>query len=102
MEDNTADQHTGHGEIGTNSVIARLLGAGRTKEAGEAATQGLLLSLLHGILIWLLGWLAVSHFLHMFTDESQTLRFGLQYSMMERAVMAFSLMRATKMLSTIL
>ena len=67
--------------IGTNSVIARLLGAGRTKEAGEAATQGLLLSLLHGILIWLLGWLAVSHFLHMFTDESQTLRFGLQYSM---------------------
>ena len=67
--------------IGTNSVIARLLGAGRTKEAGEAATQGLLLSLLHGILIWILGWLAVSHFLHMFTDDAQTLRYGLQYSM---------------------
>jgi len=52
--------------IGTNSVIARFLGAGRKREAGQAATQGLALSFLHGILIHLLGLLLIFRFLRLF------------------------------------
>lgn len=66
--------------IGTNSVIARFLGAGRQKEAGQAATQGFALSFLHGLLINLFGLLLISRFLSLFTDQAETLQYGLQYS----------------------
>lgn len=66
--------------IGINAVIAFYLGAQNQKKADTAATQGLLLSALHGILL-MIGCIAVMpSFLKAFTYDTKTITFGLQYS----------------------
>lgn len=66
--------------IGVNAVIAFYLGAQDAKRADAAAAQGMLLSILHGILLTI-GCIAVMpSFLQKFTADRDTVSLGLQYS----------------------
>ena len=66
--------------IGINAMIARLLGENRLDEANAAASQGLFLSLLHGLALMAAGYLIMPHFLSMFTEDPQIIAYGLEYS----------------------
>lgn len=66
--------------IGINAVIAFHLGAGNNKKANAAATQGLVLNTLHGILL-AIGCISIMPlFLKLFTSDKEVLHLGLQYS----------------------
>lgn len=74
--------------IGINAVIAFHLGAQEKEKATDAATQGMLLSLLHGILLTV-GCIAVMpYFLQIFTSDTKLIEIGMQYS---RIVFLFSI-----------
>lgn len=66
--------------IGINASIARMLGEGRDREAGMAASQGMLLAMIHGAALTALGVGIMPWFLRMFTSDPETIAYGLQYS----------------------
>ena len=66
--------------VGINAVIAMFLGAGKAKEANKAATQGLFLNVIHGILLTIVGLMIMPSFLAMFTNDQTVIAMGLQYS----------------------
>ena len=66
--------------VGINAVIAMFLGAGKTREADKAATQGLFLNVLHGIVLTIIGLMLMPSFLAMFTKDQTVITMGLQYS----------------------
>ena len=66
--------------IGMNAAIARILGEGKSREANMAASQGMLLSLIHGLVLTVLGIAAMPWFLRMFTDDETTIAYGLSYA----------------------
>ena len=66
--------------VGINAVIAMCLGAGKAKEANKAATQGLFLNTIHGIIFTIVGLMIMPSFLAMFTKDQTVIRMGLQYS----------------------
>nr|WP_300324798.1 MATE family efflux transporter [uncultured Anaerostipes sp.] len=66
--------------VGINAMIAMFLGAGKKERAGAAATQGLLLNGVHGILLNVLGLLFMPTFLRMFTNDPKLMDLGLRYS----------------------
>ena len=63
--------------IGMNAAIARILGEGKSREANMAASQGMLLSLIHGLVLTVLGIAAMPWFLRMFTDDETTIALSL-------------------------
>lgn len=66
--------------IGINAVISYNLGAGDLKKANIAATQGLFLNSLHGLILTI-GCIAfLPMFLKMFTDDAAVISLGLRYS----------------------
>lgn len=66
--------------VGMNAVIAFYLGARRQDKADAAATQGLLLSVLHGLVLTV-GCIAVMPaFLRSFTADEEVISLGLRYS----------------------
>lgn len=66
--------------IGINAVIAFYLGAGDREKADMAATQGLLLAVLHSVVLTI-GCIAVMPaFLRMFTTSEAVVDLGLRYS----------------------
>ena len=71
--------------VGINAQIARHLGAGDRQRADTAATHGLVLSLLHGVVIAALSIAAVPGFLRLFTSDAAVLEMGVTY-----AAIAFS------------
>lgn len=71
--------------IGINAVIAIHLGASDRKKASAAATQGVMLSLIHGIVLTVLSIVIMPSFLRAFTDSQAVIELGTQYS-----VIAFS------------
>ena len=71
--------------IGINAVIAIHLGAGEGGKADKAASQGLLLSAVHGVVLMAASILFMPVFLGMFTDDGNVTELGVQYS-----VIAFS------------
>lgn len=73
--------------VGISAVIALYLGAGKQKQADQAASQGILLSLLHGVVLTGVCIAAVPLFLQAFTKEQAVLDLGVRYS---RIVFAFS------------
>lgn len=80
--------------IGVNAVIAFYLGAQDAKRADAAAAQGMLLSILHGILLTI-GCIAVMpSFLQKFTADRDTVSLGLQYS---NIVFGFATVIATEL-----
>ena len=74
--------------IGVNAVIAMSLGAKKQDQADAAATQGLFLSVIHGLIYTIFGILAMPAFLQMFTDSQPVIDLGLRYS---RIVLSFSI-----------
>ncbi len=66
--------------VGINAVISIFLGAGERRRADAAATQGFLLSLLHGAVLTAGSLALMPSFLSQFTEDAAVLEMGLQYS----------------------
>ena len=66
--------------IGINAMIALYLGAGDRKKAETAATHGMVLSLLHGILITVVSLAVMPGFLRRFTTDESLVAAGMAYS----------------------
>ena len=77
--------------VGINAVISFYLGARDQKKADQAATQGVILSTVHGIFLMIVCLLTIRPFLNMFTSDKTTVELGLHYSYI---VFAFSVMFA--------
>ena len=74
--------------VGVNAVIAYHLGAGEQEKADGAATAGLILSALHGLLLLVSCIAAAPFFLSMFTSSEAIIEAGIRYSVI---VFAFSI-----------
>lgn len=66
--------------IGINAVIAYHLGAKKEREVNRAASWGLMLSTIHGILLTVLCIGVMPWFLRMFTSSASVLELGLRYA----------------------
>ncbi len=66
--------------IGLNAVAAYFLGARQPNEANRAASSGILLSIVHGIVLTFLCILTVPSFLKLFTHDPVVIQDGLSYS----------------------
>ena len=66
--------------IGINAMIALHLGAGDRQKAETAATHGMALSLLHGILITTVSIAIMPGFLRRFTGDESLISSGITYS----------------------
>lgn len=80
--------------IGVNAVIAFYLGAQENTRANIAATQGAVLSVLHGILLTVGCTGIMPAFLRMFTPDEAIVSLGLRYS---RIAFGFSVIIALAM-----
>ena len=65
--------------VGINAVIAFHLGAGDRDKANDAATQGLLLSLIHGVVLTVSCIFIMKPFLSAFTKDENVISLGVQY-----------------------
>lgn len=65
--------------VGLNSLIARRLGENRRREADLAATHGLLLGLVNGLLFFLIGLFFSRSFLRAFTSDAGIVQMGSSY-----------------------
>lgn len=66
--------------VGMNAVIAFHLGAQERDKADAAASQGLALSVLHGLVLTAACTAVMPAFLRAFTSNEETIQMGLQYS----------------------
>ena len=66
--------------IGINAVIAFYLGAGDNREADRAATQGLVLAVIHGVVMTVCCIAMMPAFLGMFTSSETVIELGVRYS----------------------
>lgn len=67
--------------VGMNAVIAMNLGMKNQEKANQAATLGMALTVLHGILFFVLGFLVAKPFLQLFTNDVQIITWGSQYAL---------------------
>ena len=65
--------------VGINALVSLYLGAGEKKNAGNAAGQGLLCCLIHGVLLAVLSLIFMPHFLNMFTSDEQVKALAMRY-----------------------
>lgn len=73
--------------IGINAMIAFYLGARKTEQVNETATNGVVLSAIHGIVLMVLCITIMPTFLRYFTMESKVIDYGIRYS---RIIFSFS------------
>ena len=66
--------------VGINAMIAFYLGAGQQKKANRAAAQGLMFSVVHGLLIMALCLIGMPAFLGAFTSKQSVVDLGAEYS----------------------
>ncbi len=66
--------------VGINVVIAMNLGMGNQEKANQTATLGMALTVLHGLLFIVLGFLVARPFLELFTADEQIIQWGVQYA----------------------
>lgn len=66
--------------VGINAVIAFYSGAGDKERADRAATLGVLLAAIHGVILTVVSILIMPPFLGAFTNDQEVIQFGLQYS----------------------
>ena len=66
--------------IGMNAVISYELGAGNQKKADAAASQGIVLNTVHGIVLTAGSIAVMPAFLGMFTTDREVVALGLRYS----------------------
>lgn len=65
--------------VGMNAMIALFLGAGEKDRADAAATQGLVLNLIHGVVLSIAGIAIIPGFLRMFTEDEPVIQMGCDY-----------------------
>lgn len=65
--------------IGLNAVVAYFLGAQDQKRADKAATQGLVLNMLHGLVLSIVCIAVIPAFLGFFTTDPVTIDLGVRY-----------------------
>ena len=65
--------------VGINALVSLYLGAGEKENAGNAAGQGLLCCLIHGVLLAVLSLIFMPHFLNMFTSDEQVKALAMCY-----------------------
>lgn len=65
--------------VGMNAMIALFLGAGEKDRADAAATQGLVLNLIHGVVLSIAGIAIIPGFLRMFTEDKPVIQMGCDY-----------------------
>lgn len=80
--------------IGVNAVISFCMGAQREEEANRAASQGIFLNTVHGILLTVICIGIMPAFLGMFTQNEVVIDIGVRYS---RIVFLFSVINALGM-----
>ena len=66
--------------VGINAVIALYLGAGDHRKADQAATQGLVLAVIHGVVMTVCCITIMPVFLRMFTSSEAVIELGVRYS----------------------
>ena len=66
--------------VGINAVIAFYLGAGDHRKADQAATQGLVLAVIHGVVMTVCCIAVMPVFLRMFTASEAVIALGVRYS----------------------
>ena len=66
--------------IGISSLIAICLGAGNRETASKAATHGLILATLHGVILTVGCILIMPGFLALFTSDTDVISLGIHYS----------------------
>lgn len=66
--------------VGVNACIATSMGAGRKHEVDNTAIHGMILTVLHGAMFFILGLLLISPFIGAFTKDPEVLRMGKEYS----------------------
>lgn len=74
--------------VGINAVIAFYLGAGDNRKADQAATQGLVFAVIHGVVMTVCCIAIMPSFLGMFTSSETVIELGVRYSVV---AFAFSL-----------
>ena len=74
--------------VGITALISLFLGAGDNKNADAAATHGVVLAAIHGIIITIASILIIRWFLGLFTDNAAVIQLGCTYSYI---VFAFSI-----------
>ena len=65
--------------VGINAVIAFYLGAGDNRKADQAATQGLVLAVIHGVVMTVCCIAMMPAFLGMFTSSETVVELGVRY-----------------------
>ena len=66
--------------VGISAVIALHLGAGETDKADQAATHGVVLSVLHGLILMAVCIAIMPAFLSLYTDSQVIIDLGVRYS----------------------
>lgn len=66
--------------VGINALVSLYLGAGNKEKAGNAAGQGLLCCLIHGVILGGFVLFVMPHFLNMFTDDTAVKELGIRYA----------------------
>lgn len=66
--------------IGINAVISFQLGAGNRQEADRAASLGVLLNAVHGLLLNVICVLLLRPFLGLFSDNEEVISLGIRYA----------------------
>lgn len=66
--------------IGISALISLHMGAGNQEKADTAATHGMVLSLLHGVIISIVSIAVMPRFLRSFTSDAAVIEMGLTYS----------------------
>ncbi len=66
--------------VGMNAVIAFCLGAGDQKKANQAATTGMILSFVHGVVLMIICMLGMPWFLSLYTQNDAIIEMGLVYA----------------------
>ena len=66
--------------VGINAVIAFYLGAGDHRKADQAATQGFVLAVIHGVVMTVCCITIMPVFLRMFTSPEAVIELGIRYS----------------------
>ena len=66
--------------VGINALIATARGAGKENEARRAATQGVVLSVIHGIILSVICIVIMPKFLGRFTGDQEVIRYGVRYA----------------------
>ena len=81
--------------VGINSLVSRRLGEGNHKEANDAATHGLLLSILSYAVFLVLGLFVSRPFMALYTTNETIIEYGTQYLTIVLCFSVFSIIQVT-------